>query len=214
MAMNVEGIVGHQIIQEKIGVGKPLSVVIEAGHIYTDERPGLTHQIAAEIGGSLIRVLKVAGVVPVGMLFVDDYNPLSGDLNIKDYLEVLREHGFNPDRVVMESSMRDPAERLITELSVRELTKVKKDGKVLVKGEDTILLRKSRILGNGPACDALDAALYIQKRKEADVCLTVLPESYRDQQLRVKKVLALLGEQVPIINIFYNEERAVDLGLN
>jgi hypothetical protein len=87
------------------------TVGIEAGHIYIDERPGQEHIQAFEIGVKLSGALIVAGIKPIGIVFIDDYNPERNTLCLRGFLELARGCGFllecdeNGEEVVMESAM-------------------------------------------------------------------------------------------------------------
>lgn len=190
--------------------------VVEAGHIYTDETPGVAHQLSAGIGGKILRECARIGIEAKGMLFVDDYNAEAFNVDLHGYVSSLAACGFPVSRIVMESSMQEGAESVIGQLAGLGLIKNKKDKRtVYPHNEGEVLLRKSEKAGGGPACDALDSALYIHKATNLDLlCITVLPESYRPQQVRVGRVLAALNTRIPILNVFFTDRGEVNMLLN
>lgn len=182
---------------------------VEAAHVYTDEVPGIKHQLGAVIGANVCQILQEMGVDVQRMLFVDDFNALSNDLSLEDYEGFIAKHGFAPDLVVMESTLINSANKLIEQLEESGLTEKNKNGAtVLKKGnkkEKDIVLRKSPVMGSVPACNALDAALYLKKHEAAGVCVTILDKQWQDQQTSVKKVLKALGKEIPILEVYYSE---------
>jgi hypothetical protein len=207
------------LIQEHIFVNAAVqqfavTACVEAAHIYSDESPDVTHELAAKVGASTCLALANLGVEVSGLLFVDDYNPSSFDLDLEKYMGMLNAQGFPVSKVVMESSLQNYACCLVDELEANGMTKRKKDGKVYLLGGSQILLKKSDLLGNKPACDVLDAAFYINKSEEAGLCVTVLPFDYREQQEKVKELLKILGYEISILNVYFNQEGEVDLDFN
>lgn len=188
---------------------------VEAGHIYTDETPSLSHEIGAMVGANFCTELERMGIVVQRMLFVDDYNATSNDLNLADYSSLLSKHGFAVDRTVMESTLREDAEKVIARLQASSMAELNRNGAVILKKnqkrEKTIVLQKSSSTGGGPACAALDAALYLLKAREAGLCVTVLHQQWKDQQEGVKKVLKALGENVPILEVYYSDDGDIEV---
>ncbi|MBP6098549.1 MAG: hypothetical protein KA477_01040 [Candidatus Levybacteria bacterium] len=190
-------------------------VCIEAGHIYTDETPSLSHEIGAIVGHNVSQILEGMGVTVQKMLFVDDYNALSHNLNVEEYRSLLNSHGFEPDILVMESSLVQDAYQVIAELEVNSLTETNKNGALILKKnhkkEKDIVLRKSPSMESLPACAALDTALYIKKNERAGICVTVLHEKWKSQQEAVKKVLKALGKDIPILEIFFTDYGEIEI---
>lgn len=190
-------------------------VCVEAAHIYTDEVPGFKHQLGAVIGANVCRILGGMGVDVQRMLFVDDFNAVSNDLSLSEYGEFIGEHGFTPDIVVMESTLVDDANRLIGQLEEAGLTERNRNGATVLKKNNKrdkdIVLVKSPIMGSIPACNALDAALYLRKFETAGVCVTILDKQWQDQQNSVKKVLKALGKDIPILEVYYLENGEIEV---
>lgn len=182
---------------------------VEAAHIYTDEQPGLEHQMSAVIGTNVSRILEEMGVDVNRMLFVDDFNADSKDLDIHEYESFITKHGFIPDVVVMETTLVEDAKEIVRVLEGLGLTEVNKNGATILKKkekrEKEVVLKKSPSLGSVPACSALDAALYIKKFEHSGVCVTVLHERWKNQQDSVKRVITALGMEIPVLDVYYSD---------
>lgn len=190
-------------------------VCVEAGHIYTDETPSLTHEIGAMVGSEYCKALERIGIQVQKMLFIDDFNAKSQDLDIDSYTGILAKHGFMPDSIIMESSLFESAQDVISQLEAREMIDVNRHGAIILKKYDKkekdIVLQKSPNMGGAPACAALDTALYLKKYEDSGICLTVLPTEWKGQQNGVKKVLKALGKKVPIIEVYYTDEGDIEV---
>lgn len=189
---------------------------VEAGHIYTDEIPSRRHEIGAIVGKNVSSVLEGMGIRVQRMLFVDDYNAQSQDLDISGYKSSISRHGFVPDQLIFESSLTKEAEKVIAALEEQNLTQADRNGTIILKkdrkGEQTVVLRKSPKKGATPACAALDAALYLKKSAQADMCVTVLHSEWKDQQDKVKKVLKALGkDNTPILEVYYTDDGEIEV---
>ena len=57
-----------------------------------------------------------------------------------------------------------------------------------------------------PSCEVLDFTLYKEKLEESDATITILPESMKDQQNKVKKLILLTKNNANIIVLFHNWE--------
>jgi len=201
---------------DTVSVAKQKSVAcVEAGHIYTDEMPSLSHEIGAIVGANVCTELEKMGIGVQRMLFVDDYNVASNDLNLTDYSNLLSQHGFTVDRTVMESTLIKDAKEVIVRLQMSSMTELSRNGAVVLKKnhkkEKEIVLKKSPGMGSVPACAALDAALYLIKAKEAGICVTVLHKEWKDQQEGVRRVLKALGENVSILEVYYSDDGEVEV---
>lgn len=190
-------------------------VCIEAAHIYMDEEPTLRHEIGAMVGARLATIIEEMGFPVERMLFIDDYNASSQDLDIGAYRQLISEHGFASDTLVMESSLVEQADHVIALLEQQGMTEVTKQGATILKKnykkDSTIVLKKSPDRGAIPACAALDAALYLRKYEQSGICITVLHEEWKGQQDGVKKVLQTLGANIPIFEVYYNDVGDVDV---
>lgn len=205
---------------QQIGVvndalGQRPVVCVEAGHIYTDEVPTQSHETGASVGSKVSALLGEMGFDVQKMLFVDDYNAQSSDLDLGSYQDLISCHGFTPEVTVMESTLVQEAEEIVTSLQEQGLTEENRNGAVILKKsykrEKDIVLRKSPAMGFMSGCAALDAALYLRKSKTAELCVTVLHREWKDQQASVKKILKALGKEIPILEVYYNDEGDIEV---
>lgn len=60
-----------------------------------------------------------------------------------------------------------------------------------------------------PSCEVLDLCIYQAKLQEAEEAITFLPEDYREQQGRVRKLFQVLGKEAPVTTVFFNNAGAV-----
>jgi len=100
---------------------KSPTIIIEAGHIYTNETPSLEHTIGAYWGSLLGKVLSASGATVKNWLFVDNYNPQfekakQEALNLDEYLSKLRTVGFAPDQIEYEADLTPKAEQVKQQL--------------------------------------------------------------------------------------------------
>lgn len=183
-------------------------VIVEAGHIYTDEEPTLEQMVGAAIGKNIIDLLKIVGATPEGWLFVDDYNPQFKDLtgpkpgkklDIIDYTAQLREVGFAPVKVIYESSLVTKAEKLLGMLDGGNKTKCV-NGITMLK-KDNVLLYNQK--SEKYMCALLDACLYIEKLEQAPFCITILDQQYAPQQKGTLTILKKLGVDTTCIFPFF-----------
>lgn len=187
-------------ISEWMKVNKLQSVCIEAAHIYMNEKPNESHDLAAQIAGEISKHLKLQGCKVSNNLFIDDYHPKPEEftLCIKDYLSRLATHEFAPDIITYESALKIPAHNLAKTLDLKK--------EVTHSGEKTVLNHKKILLlsSGSPTCNLLDAAFYVAKLSIFEVAITVLPVRYEEHQAKVRKILRKLGYGRPkIVNIFF-----------
>lgn len=191
--------------------GSEFKLIIEAGHIYANESPGLEHKLGAEWGSFLSQYLKVFGATVDKWLFIDDYNPSYEDkplvLDQPSYLAMLTSLGFKPDNIIYETAMVEKAKDALSYLIDQDYTSVQNDG--------SIILQKDRILLYNPEnekymCSLLDACLYMEKMKHADICMTVLESQYIPQQKGTLTILKKLGVDTDKITPFFYLEPSSD----
>ena len=185
-------------------------IIIEAGHIYTNEQPSLEHQISAFWGSFLSKYFKEWGVETENWLFVDDYNPKFESkpflLDESGYKWQLKKWGFHPDEVIHEMELVGQAKDAL-ELLVKNDYAGEYGGKIVLR-KDTILLYDSKT--DKFMCSLLDACLYLQKLKEADGCITVLDQQYKAQQKGAITILKKLKANTSVIfPFFYSTSKAV-----
>jgi|SRR3989344_3949917 len=209
----IESKLGH--IQSLVsGMERP-AVIVEAAHIYTDEEPTIKHAMGAEIGGKVASFFTQMGIDVQRMLFVDDFNAHNQDLDLPSYQRMISERGFSPDLLVMESTLEEEADSIVRSLQDNGHTEINKHGAVILKKPykraKEIVLKKSPGRGETAACAALDAALYIRKNERAGISVTILHEEWREQQEDVRRVLEALGVDIPVLEIYYDDEGEVEV---
>lgn len=201
------------MLEIKIANGdKKPKVIVEAGHIYTNEIPGQEHQIGAEIGSLVANLFTMVGYEVQKLLFVDNYNPTFEDkpqsLDLWNYLNFLEGCGFSPDKVIYEMEMAQPAKEALDFLVENNFA-----GQHDLTGK--FLLNKGNILLYDPeterfSCSLLDACLYQQKLKESAGTITVLDQQYSSQQKGTLTILKKLGVDTSgIAPFYYNTPNAV-----
>jgi len=123
--------------------------------------------------------------------------------------------GFSPDLLVMESTLEEEADSIVRSLQDNGHTEINKHGAVILKKPykraKEIVLKKSPGRGETAACAALDAALYIRKNERAGISVTILHEEWREQQEDVRRVLEALGVDIPVLEIYYDDEGEVEV---
>lgn len=197
------------------------SVLVEAGHIYTNQVPNNTHFMGAKYGVLIGKYLEAQGVPVKKMLFIDDYNPKFGpktstQLNIEKYIKSLKEIGYVPDEVIFESELVPKAKEIIAALHDNGHTKEKTNELVLRKNGDK-KAKEVRLFTNWGgvekiSCAVLDASLYSIKNGQADTTFTILDNSgfYVNQQKYTGFILnkmAKVGLAIPnIYALFHSPE--------
>ncbi|MDO8481143.1 MAG: hypothetical protein Q7S65_05020 [Nanoarchaeota archaeon] len=187
------------------------TVIVEAGHIYTSEQPGLEHRVGAEYGAQFSAFLQGAGARVQKWLFIDDYNPaIQGkpqSLDEAAYLAALSSQGFAPDSIVKESALVTEAIALLAQLQSSGHTRQTREGKTALSKEGVLLYDAST---GRHYCSLLDAALYLRKLRGADACVTVLDAQYRQQQKGTLTILKKLGADTSTIApVFYSTPTAL-----
>lgn len=181
-------------------------VIVEAGHIYTSEQPNQEHYVGVEIGLQLAKVFQALEMETENWLFIDNYNPkLEGQeeiLVLDDYVSYLGKVGLKPKKIIYESDFLKKAQENLDELVDEGFTYEQKGKIILGKGKVTLF-------ENGKYfCPLLDACAYQQKLKQADYCVTVLPENYKQQQKDTSIILKKLGINFcHIFPYFYSSQK-------
>jgi len=186
-------------------------IVVEAGHIYTNEQPGLEHEQGAACGKFLSNYLEVFGADVEKWLFIDDYNPKFDNkpeiLDVGDYLSALNGWGFPPDEIVYESGLVDHAKDVLEYLQKHCFAGLHNNGK--------IVLHKGNIQLYDPGkdeymCALLDACLYLEKLERSDGCVTVLDQQYSAQQKGTLTILKKLETDTGcVFPFFYSTEKSM-----
>jgi len=183
---------------------KKSNIVIEAGHIYTNESPNLEHKIGATWGNLLSNYLELFGAETTKWLFIDNYNPQFEEklqnLEVTEYLDSLSQWGFDPNKIVYEADLVEHAKEVVGYLHKQGYAGKHHNGKiVLYKGN--ILLHDPKI--GKYMCSLLDACLYLQKLEKADGCITILDKQYNSQQKGTITILKKLDVDVNTIFPFF-----------
>lgn len=175
-------------------------LIVEAGHIYTDEEPTTDHQYGAKIGGTIANFLTSLGYQVKKWLFIDNYTPrFTGSEIILDeskYLEFLAKEGFTQDVMVYEASLTEQAQENISSLFEKNFAAKDSDGNICLNKGGIGLYDAKR---DKFSCSLLDACFYMKKLKEADGAITILPwydnygKPYQSQQKKTLTVLKKLG---------------------
>lgn len=206
------------------------SFVIEACHFYKNHP--LTEPEIAEIEtcGKLAYDLALAlgqtGQVE-RIIFVDDYNIIRGKVVSEDPLEnskqtwqVIEDSGFaeKVKFVFLESLMLQAASGVLAGLLLTGCCRQTKSKTILnvpSENEGVVLLREGS--GDGiPSCALLDASCYGLKGEyfPGTIHITILPDSYRNQQEETQQVMKASGIKVPIINIFVGVDGSQQVEFN
>jgi len=190
------------------------SVNLEAGHFYSDIPLRPIEEQGIKIGVSVAGALNDIGIHVTPIVLVDDFH--APDTHTTPNLLKMSELGFVPARVFKEAEYVDEAMRIFGDIKDR--------GKVRYRsGKNVHSLRAEGnpdlIKANGDqSCSLLDAAVYsVRHRELGGICLTVLPltdgsRNYERQQDYVIKILQASGREIPILNVFYNEEGEITVG--
>ncbi|MBL7150907.1 hypothetical protein ISS86_03175 [Candidatus Microgenomates bacterium] len=211
----------------------PKSVCVEAAHVYVGESFSEEHKLGAEIGADILAHLADLGIKSCAMLFIDDLPEHNKQLNPGCYSQdpegfqaSLNDHGFCPEKFVLESSLVQGAQILINKLEFKGIAKSRKRKSYAIGERRKVFPRFAPSAPGGglfylervdmfndttPVCAVLDAALYLEKLRESDVCITVLSDSYKKEQERAKFLVRALGNKQTIINVYFNEEGEIDI---
>lgn len=213
----------------------PLSpVVIEAGHYYVDQTfspLGKEDINMATLGASLAGKLKDRLRKPVSLWwFVDELHinlktQTNNGLNGTEHFDVrkrYRENGFSPHVVVFESepALQNEALELVSRIPIDRVQKYRK-GISLIRGyglSNYILCERDKHGGlTTPKCSLIDAALYLRKwrvTEEEGICVTILPDVYRDQQATTRLILDSIGFSVPVMSVFFDQDHKITYDAN
>jgi hypothetical protein len=185
---------------------QPRSVCVETSHIYMNEDPGETHDLAAQIGARIAIEAEKHGSIVARHLFIDNFNPSpeSFKLDVDEYISRLCEKSFSPQVVTFEAALELPAQNILHALN----------GKThRYEGDVFLTEKKIKLISCGrPTCNLLDASLYVAKLSMFELAITILPFAFKDQQQKVMRILNVLGyTRLPIINVFYDKDKQVSV---
>lgn len=201
-------------LQLKFPTNGKSKIIVEAGHIYTNEQPTLEHQVGATWGNLLSSYLALFGAEIERWLFIDNYNPQfekkPQDLKVADYVSSLSQWGFTPDKVVFEADLVEPAKDIIVRLQKQGYAGRHHNGKTVLHRRNILLYDPEYRGRNGKEsekymCPLLDACLYLQKLEQADGCITVLDQKYAREQKETLTILKKLGtDTTKVFPFFYS----------
>jgi hypothetical protein len=202
------------------------TALVEAGHFYANKEVGDEQEVGVQVGQELIGRLSSLGVRAVPALFIDNYNASDPGDMVKRNRAVLEGWGWTPGNVLWERQAVGTAMGLIEKLNATEnpvthkpLANQWRNGSchlewhtprttqhgLIYDHDDIQLMNREGHL----SCPVLDAASHVQRWQtmgQEGVCVTVLPDTYQQQQWEMQQVLRLSGLQVPIINAFYDRQ--------
>jgi len=181
-----------------------IKIILEAGHIYTNEEPNDEHRESVKYGKLLENYFSMFGAGIERWLFVDNYNPQFEDnpeiLNIGHYINLLANWEFPPEKIVYEADLVEQAHDVLSYLQ--------RNNYALKNDKDKILLYKDKILlydikTEKYMCTLLDACLYLNKLEQADCCVTILNQQYSHQQKGTLTILKKLDVEIEKIFPFF-----------
>jgi hypothetical protein len=176
---------------------KDEKIIIEAGHIYTNQEVSPKHELGVKIGALLGNFFNALGYETENWLFVDNYNPQfeewPQDLDLAGYETLISHLGFSPDIVKFEKDLVGEAQEKLEYLVQKGIAGEKKGGKIMVFGTSAQLYDPTE---DKYSCALLDACLYMQKLEQGSSALTVLPctdqygNLYNSQQKKTLEILS------------------------
>lgn len=204
------------------------SIVMEAGHFYVDPTGfessdnAIVHEISATIGVMASNNLRKLGMNIMTLLFVDDLHahkpqtPESVTHTLDTKLEQYDNLGFQPDKIIFETALKEDALNFVGELPPERIKKKKKQ--VIFKRFDPLGKWEGNITlideFGKPSCALLDAVLYQKKSQlinQKGICITVLPLEYSSQQDKTKIILQSAGYKIPILNIYFTTDKKLSV---
>lgn len=183
-------------------------VVIEAAHIYADKEPGCEQEASALLAAEVLSALDKSHHK---MLLIDDIHIANSTLDVAFYKSWLEQQGYPIDEVVMESTLIPDAHQLLNTIKAtvppKKLSTPKREAWESIGsiGLWTQAGKAKLTETNGaPSCVLLDAAFYLKKAQQGQASVTILPNSYQEQQLQTLSVLKKVNPDISVINIFYD----------
>lgn len=178
------------------------------------------------IGRKLREELLQKGLLIQQILFIDDVSPrekqrLSADswrweLFIqRSSQQILNSQKDIPFHIYQEHTFIQSASRMVEELkeavATSEDARISSNERALIFGtgksrENIKLVGYSKEFPELPSCEVLDLCVYLEKFKDSEETVTVLPLDYEAQQERVHQLLQLLKIPTPVTLIFYDNE--------
>ena len=209
---------------------------IETAHRYVLEdlhNPELIRK-EIEMAESVAKFLAAKGFENTKIILLDEMKPeanaeVSADswrwrLFIeRDKSKALKE--LPPDyKIWLESAYEAPALKLADEIKERIRENQNSDSDIRLAGEDenrikigsnkegqNISLFQPFKTHTGevvsmPSCPLLDVCVYQEKLKQAELAVTLLPASFKDQQAEVRSLFTILGQSPAVIVLYFDPE--------
>lgn len=222
---------GHMYWGERpFGFGSNVDGVRDLNKINTEDILDREIVLGLNIGKRLAGLLEQQDISVQRVLFQDDVplhlrtrgRVLHGDDSGRNALFLgiprhqVQEYGFTPLTIIEESSLLTDAENAIRALIAAgdssETHRVSSSNKVWYKdGEKdrSISLRGYGKDPDFPSCEVLDFCAYRRKLEGNSTAVTVLPAHYRNQQERVRQLFTMLGQQPPVVVVYFDEDGRV-----
>lgn len=188
------------------------TAVIEGGHVYVDPTQSILKDkdfLSAEYGIKISLDIYKNGKKNFIWWFIDDLHK-NGQVS-PIYKDLPAQWGSVPYIIMTEAdpSLNQEALDLIPRFPKDQLLEYRKG--IVLKGEfdSNYGLCKKNDSGLVPSCNLIDAALYIRKfnfLNRRGGCITILPEEYINQQTAVHAMLDALKEEIPVINVYFNNK--------
>lgn len=180
------------------------NIVLEGGHIYTDETPGTTHDVDIRTTALLGAHLSRNGYKVKNVLMVDDFHPTEHRLDVGAYTQHAAELGWHIDHLVMESALAPIAQAVTERLIGMGVTRPEGNGLILDDGRKGAHLL---VPSDGQwSCAVLDAALTIVKFKVlgGEGVVNVLSNEMKGQQRNTRQIVKAVVEErrLPFYNFF------------
>lgn len=90
---------------------------IEYAHIYSNEIFGQEHQDSLAVLKLVLEIMESGGHSYNLNLLIDEYHPEAKDLDINDFIAKLKEQGFAPDYLYLESELHNDVNLLLDVLT-------------------------------------------------------------------------------------------------
>jgi len=217
---------GHLYEPEKI------FKIVPGARTVTDEVASPEILVGIQIGTAILNTLNELGLNPQRAAFIDDTmlanhpieraGDLYGDFAIRRgiYRQITSEGytkaGWSPRREYRESNVKIQALEVVAALqrvsSQRSDYWLSQDGRK-IKYKEGGKTKTIKLLGKDgydydpdyPSCEMLDLAMYKQKIEDAEIAITVLPQRYKSQQDRVKKLFSFFDQTPPVIIVYFDD---------
>ncbi len=175
--------------------------VVECGHFYTGKPFDEGQEFGVGIGLNIAQQLEVAGLTVEKWLFVDDFHGAATEYSAE--IGQLANWSFEPNKIVSEAEQTGLALVLHDLLRLRGVIEPGQIDLPWWQGGVRLIYNHSQY--TNPSCELIDASLYIEKLgpNKDRLCVTVLPDFYKEQQEKTRKILRAYGLFKPLIMVIY-----------